>query len=262
MTEQAAHSERALDTIAAAKVSVPSFAELVELRKSGLPLGYRGIHIYLRYAAVLEVLAQLPPIATVLNVGCGFGVFDRLLPASWQLTGVDVSEHEIAVAREWAGVHRPHWRYVVGAVESVPLAPHSFDLIVLSEVIEHIPSEALPAIFATTHKLLKPSGRLLVSVPNKWTWRNRCRSLFGMPLAVMDKTHLREYSLAEARGEMSRFPFTTEVFKAAVAYFPLESYVRRLVPEQSGIRRWLVSLFPGTASHFIFLLSPRQGSEG
>ena len=59
-------------------ITVPTFEQLVELRETGRKVGYNGIYIYLRYKAILSVLRGRT-VKNVLNVGCGFGIFDRLL---------------------------------------------------------------------------------------------------------------------------------------------------------------------------------------
>lgn len=86
----------------------------------------------------------------------------------------------------------------------IPIAPGSFDLIVLGEVIEHIhvaPTLILPAL----RKLLRPGGTLLVTTPNAAALAKRVRLLFGQnPFEMLRETpenpgHFREYTAAEMR---------------------------------------------------------------
>lgn len=44
----------------------------------------------------------------------------------------------------------------------------SFDVVILSEVLEHLSDTAIAAVLSTAHRLLNPGGRLLVTVPNGW----------------------------------------------------------------------------------------------
>ena len=68
-------------------LKIPEIDELYKMRhyyaEDGVP--YKGIHIYLRHAAVLRAAIKTESFSkkgtlNVLNVGSGYGVFDRLLP--------------------------------------------------------------------------------------------------------------------------------------------------------------------------------------
>jgi ubiquinone/menaquinone biosynthesis C-methylase UbiE len=76
----------------------------------------------------------------VLDIGCGDGVLlerlARLKPS--QATGVDLDEDAIAYARKKTE-HIPHLTFLPGSATALPVADHSFDTIVCSEVIEHLP---------------------------------------------------------------------------------------------------------------------------
>lgn len=234
-------------------VLVPTLDDLKNLRACGIKVGYNGFYIYLRYQAILSVLAGRT-FRRVLNIGCGYGIFDRLLPQDVDLTGVDISADEIEFASAWAATHRPTYRYSCGDFRTLDLQPASFDLVILSEVIEHVPEEQLESMFAKIAGLLTTDGLLLLSVPNRKTLRNRCRMFFGLKPVIMDKTHLREYERPQIDELIARLPFRMLRFAPAVLYFPFEKLVRRLLPPESGIRTRLIRSFPDICSHFIFLL--------
>ncbi len=86
----------------------------------------------------------------------------------------------------------------------IPLRDDSFDLIVCSEVIEHLPIN--PAqIFSQIFKLLRKDGVLILTTPNAVSYYHRRDMLFGknpfqIPPAGPDTTgswHAREYTLRE-----------------------------------------------------------------
>ena len=234
---------------------VPEVTELHALREAGAQVGYRGIYIYLRYRAVLAALveAKVAP-RRILVVGAGFGIFERLLPADVELTGIDVAASEVAFASEWAASHRPHWRYLDRPLADCRFRDHAFDLVLLSEVIEHIPEADLPPLYAEIRRILAPGGHLLLSVPNRLTLRNRARRLLLQPPVLMDRTHLREYSLAEARAAAASTGLAPRAFRAAVLYFPDEPRVARLWSPESPWRERVARALPEVASHFIFVL--------
>lgn len=233
--------------------AIPTFQQLCALQETGKQVGYRGIYIYLRYQAILTAMQNVR-MSKVLSIGCGYGIFDRLLPETLDFTGVDTGESQIAFAQQWATEHRPSFHYQWGDFRSQGFARNSFDTIFLSEVIEHVPESELPGFFDTIHDLLQENGVLLLSVPNKWTLRNRVRHMFGRPLVIMDKTHLREYSLTEIRSFVRPLPFRIEKFSTAVLYFPCEFLIRKFLSPQNPLRRGVIALCPALASHFIFVL--------
>lgn len=237
------------------EVTIPSIAELYALREEGRAVGYGGVHIYLRYRAVLATLADagVAP-RRLLVLGAGYGIFDRLLPPDVELVGIDVAVGEIAHAAAWAARHRPGWCYLDRPLADCGFADASFDLILLSEVIEHIAETQLPALFAEIRRVLVPGGHLLLTVPNRLQLRNRARRLIGRCPVLMDPTHLREYTLAQARQAVRGSGLAEVAFRGAVLYFPWEGRVARLLPPESPWRSRVVRLAPQLASHFIFLL--------
>lgn len=234
------------------RVRVPTFDELARLREVGRTVGYNGIYIYLRYRALLALLEgeQLGP---TLAVGCGFGILDRLLPSDLDYTGIDLAENEIAFASKWAATERPSFHYKRGVFTDFDFPMGSFDLVLLSEVLEHVPEPDVHSMLDRALALLAPGGRLLVTVPNHWTVRNRARRLFGKPTVWMDRSHLREYDLASARSLFDGLPVTLRRFDAAVLYFPKEQWAARVLAPEGTARRVIASRFPFLASHFLLL---------
>ncbi|MFP4002686.1 MAG: class I SAM-dependent methyltransferase [Alphaproteobacteria bacterium] len=108
-----------------------------------------------------------------LDLGCGEG---RHLHAAWfaarlHAVGVDLGFEEVRRTREgFAGfpdfTEGRHLSLAVADALTLPFADESFDVIVCSEVLEHIPDyeQALGEI----NRILKPGGRLAVSVPRYW----------------------------------------------------------------------------------------------
>ena len=96
----------------------------------------------------------------VLDVGCGAGGnLKTLQDQGWDPYGIEISEVAAAHARQLVteNIH-------TGTLESAPFSANSFDLVLMSHSLEHLPSpvDALRRI----HRLLKDDGLLVVSVPN------------------------------------------------------------------------------------------------
>ena len=110
-----------------------------------------------------EVLPRLAPKGEWLDVGCGSGVFSRLLAgAGANVLGLDGSPAMVEAARAAGGVGV---RFEVGRVEDVGAQAATFDGAICLSVLEYLkaPAEGLAAIAGR----LKPGGRLAVSLPNR-----------------------------------------------------------------------------------------------
>lgn len=108
-----------------------------------------------------------------LDVGCG----DAGTSGAWinghtaRYVGVDISSSAVEKARG-----RGLEAEVIEDASSLPFEDDSFDAAVCSEVLEHLfnPQDALAEI----HRVLRPGGRLILSVPNAAHWRNRLDLMF------------------------------------------------------------------------------------
>jgi len=111
-----------------------------------------------RQARVRLAERHLPPGGSVLDVGCGRGLFLRLLQErGYRVRGTELSRATAANAYPGvpvdAGELRPG-RYPDG----------SFDLISIWHVLEHLREPA--SVLKTCHDALKPEGNLMIAVPN------------------------------------------------------------------------------------------------
>ena len=115
---------------------------------------------------------SLKPGAHVLDIGCGSG---RHTAAAYEqphvsVVGVDVSRNDIVEARnrllfhDRLGAHGGGaWMLSAADITRLPFADNRFDLVICSEVMEHIPEER--SAVAEIVRVLKPGGMLVVSVP-------------------------------------------------------------------------------------------------
>jgi len=99
----------------------------------------------------------------LLDIGCAYGAFlaEASRTGRFELSGTDVSEHAIQVARERLEGKGVELR--VGGLFDTGHEPGSVDIACLFDVIEHIPD--LQAAFAEIQGLLAPDGLLVLSVP-------------------------------------------------------------------------------------------------
>lgn len=110
-----------------------------------------------------------------LDVGCGRGggASAWLHAHARSYVGVDISPRAVEEARS-AGLDAR----VIDDAADLPFADGAFDLVLCAEVLEHLvhPLEAVAEI----RRVLRPGGRLIVTVPNVAYWRQRAdMALFG-----------------------------------------------------------------------------------
>jgi len=102
----------------------------------------------------------------ILDIGCGGGlVSERMAALGYPVTGVDLSAGSIETARRHAAVQGVPVEYVVGSAFDLPRADGSVDLVVVSDVLEHL--HDLPAATAEIARVLRPGGVVVFDTINR-----------------------------------------------------------------------------------------------
>ena len=121
------------------------------------PLTLQG---WLRFDAVERLLAGVDGVSTVLEIGAGVGALGSMLARRYRYLGLepDAASYQLA---------RPRIEAAGGRIERIAYSElagdETFDLVCAFEVLEHLPDDA--AALAAWRELLRPGGRLLISVP-------------------------------------------------------------------------------------------------
>ena len=111
------------------------------------------------------MLRYLKPSQDVLNIGVGSGALERLGVAKGvNMYSLDPNRNAIERLRESLGLAG---RAQVGFAESMPteIEKERFDVVVMSEVLEHLDDESLAGALDNVLRVLKPQGSLLISTP-------------------------------------------------------------------------------------------------
>jgi ubiquinone/menaquinone biosynthesis C-methylase UbiE len=106
-----------------------------------------------------ELVRRLPQGAQVLDAGCGAGVpVTRTLSQYFNVTGVDFAEVQVRLARQLV----PQARFLCQDITQLAFADDSFDAICSYYAIIHIPRQEHRALLQDFHRILKPSGWVLL----------------------------------------------------------------------------------------------------
>jgi SAM-dependent methyltransferase len=122
---------------------------------------YRG-----RRSVLERVIAdlRLPARARILDAGCGSGRNMVELARRGVVTGVELSETSVRLARE-----RGAGEVIEGSVLDMPFDADSFDLAASLDVIEHLEDDL--GALREMRRVVAPGGALLVTVPAyQWLW--------------------------------------------------------------------------------------------
>lgn len=110
-------------------------------------------------------LSALPRGATVLDAGCGTGVYlQRFARLGLVPVGLEPAEGMIAAARR----DNPGVRIEHGVITDLPFADASFDAVTAIEVLRYLHRADIQTAYAELLRVLKPGGLLFVTLVNRF----------------------------------------------------------------------------------------------
>jgi|SRR4051794_28087419 len=115
-----------------------------------------------KFSRICAVVRELLPCEAFLDAGCGDGRYLAALEGDLpeRVAGVDIAERILETARARA----PRAELRQANLESLPFGDVAFDLVLSSQVIEHVLDA--PAAAAELARVLRPGGRLVISTDN------------------------------------------------------------------------------------------------
>jgi methionine biosynthesis protein MetW len=170
-----------------------------------------------RFGKQLLPQLNLMPGSRALDVGCGVGEFLGVLnEAGFEACGVDGSSTQVAQV-----VDRGMVAKVADLEGSLPFEDESFSLVSCLEVIEHIARAEV--LLQEVHRVLSPSGKLLITTPNFAFLNNRVHYLLGSG-PCSEGVHLRFFTKDRLEGLLRNAGFDV-VGRASYGVVPAVSTV-------------------------------------
>ncbi|HEX6541686.1 MAG TPA: methyltransferase domain-containing protein [Ktedonobacterales bacterium] len=112
-------------------------------------------------------LARIQPGDNVLDVGCGTGKLalevERRVGRRGHVTGIDPSSEQIARARSKAARRNVPIDFQLGVIEHIAFPDQSFDVVLSTLMMHHLPDGLKRQGLAEIFRVLKPGGRLVIA---------------------------------------------------------------------------------------------------
>ena len=205
-----------------------------------------------RYAFILNKIRDLnlPEGARILDVGCfPQHLFKMLQDLRFEVYGVS-SKHEAAYEKKIVSLNIE--------TDKLPFKDNFFDLIIFTEIIEHLtlnPNNYMQKL----KKILKKNGKLLITTPNAVNLKNRAKMFLGKNISfslqqLYDTTspkeiyfrHNREFTLEELE----------EVCVKSGFKISDSSHFNSYTPFRKGLNRGLAETLVKSAGFAITKFSP------
>ena len=134
----------------------------------------------------------------VLDIGCRSGALTREYADGNDVVGIDVDRDALEEAGRTLGIETA-WADVD---HGLPFESESFDVVVAGEVLEHV--RFPDRVTAEAHRVLRPGGTLVGSVPNAVRFKNRLRFAAGRR-PERNPTHFHLFTPGDVRSLLAGF---------------------------------------------------------
>lgn len=140
----------------------------------------------------------------VLDLGCRYGELTAYYAKENEVIGVDIDEDALKTCEQRLGIKT----YLQNLNKQLQFDDNSFDVVTLSEVLEHLPYPDIT--LSEIKRVLKERGVLVGSVPNGTRIKNRLRFLFK-GVIEQDRTHIQHFSQISLKQLLEKYFDSVEI---------------------------------------------------
>lgn len=180
----------------------------------------RGLHLGRREWVEAAAARRAGPGKSAVEVGVGCGIFVQFLAdCGASVTAIDINQSFLDNVAGLPGVS------VLNCDATNPLPIDPADLVLCTEVLEHVPAARSQAMLHSFFAALKPGGTLILTTPQKYSTVELMAGLFKFPLLLRIAQKL--YGHAEELGHinlMTRSELTRQIAKAGFVVEQTESF--------------------------------------
>ncbi len=159
---------------------------------------------------------------SILEIGCGVGIdLARFAAGEAQVTGVDLSETAIDLARKNFAARNLEGNFLLMNGENLDFPTDSFDVVYVHGVLQYTtdPHEMAKEMY----RVLKPGGEAISMVYNRISWLNALSKIMKVDLEHEDAPVLEKYTINELRDILQPF----EATKIVPERFPVKSRLHK-----------------------------------
>jgi ubiquinone/menaquinone biosynthesis C-methylase UbiE len=137
---------------------------------------------------------------TVLDLGGRDGTLTKYFCANNNVTIGDIDKSALDYATKNYNLNTK----ITNLNESLPFEDNSFDVVVMAEVLEHLPYPKIT--LSEVNRILKPNGKFIGNLPLAYHLKDRIQILRGRKLLISgDPTHLQFFSYEDIKKLLSSF---------------------------------------------------------
>ena len=186
-----------------------------------------------RLRGILQPFLPAPDSQAVLDIGCGMGFALLTLKdmGFTELRGIDVDADQVRCAQKFG----LHVEQVQSTFTFLDQHAGQFDIVLMFDVLEHIPVDEQICVMRFVNRALKPGGRVILQVPNAGsmlaTWQRH-----------IDFTHCATFTPVSLSFVLKNAGFE-RIHIPGQGHLRLPRWRLGNQGDGGGLRRWIVEFF-------------------
>lgn len=190
----------------------------------------------LRLKNTVDIVKNLPG-EDVLDFGCGKGFITyEVSKIKKNILGLDHSKKAIDFAKKFF----KKVKFRLGNSSFLSRNKSSYDIVIMNNIIEHIPLNEHSNILRSIYNVLRDKGYCVISTPNYYSLYNLIRLSLGKPINFRNEDHTKEFSIPEMKELLKEAGFNEIRIKPQ---FQFKSFKENKIAPLWNIVNWTFMIF-------------------